>query len=205
MKSVKQYFIPALLAYGKEEAKKKIAFIRKQYPHAYIHIDVMDGKFVPYTCWCAPADYAALHIKNPMEIHLMVRNPEKHIGAWKKAGAQRIVFHVEAAKKPKTAITEIRKLGMEAYIAINPRTSVEKIRLLANSSDGILVMGVHPGLAGQKFIRHVISKIKKIKKLYKNKPIIADGGVTFENAELLLKSGATGLVSTSAVYGNKIK
>ncbi len=186
------------------EAKKKIAFVRKHYPHNWVHIDVMDGKFVPNTCWCAPTDYASLKIKNPQEIHLMVKNPEKHIRAWKMAGAKRIVFHAEATNKPNAVITAIHRLGMEAYIAINPPTLPEKLRLLASKVDGILVMGVHPGLAGQSFIPHVITKIKKLRTKYRTTPITVDGGVTFKNAKILLKNGATGLVSTSAVYGKQI-
>ncbi|MBI4272868.1 ribulose-phosphate 3-epimerase [Candidatus Uhrbacteria bacterium] len=204
MKSIKQYLLPSLLVYSRTEARKKIAFVRTHYPHNWVHIDVMDGKFVPNTCWCTPADYASLKIKNPQEIHLMVKNPEKQINAWKKAGAKRIVFHAEATNKSAALITAIRKLGMEAYIAINPPTSPEKLRLLASKVDGILVMGVHPGRAGQKFIPHVIQKIKSFRKKYSSLPITVDGGVTFENAAILLKSGATGLVSTSAVYGKKI-
>ena len=204
VKSIKQYLIPSLLVYSRAQAKKKVVFIKKHYPSAWVHIDVMDGKFVPNTCWCAPDDYASLKIKNPQEIHLMVQNPEEHISAWKKAGAKRIVFHAEATNRSQTVITAIRKLGMEAYIAINPPTSLEKIRLLASKVDGILVMGVHPGLAGQPFIRHVIPKIKKLRTKYRTTPITVDGGITFENAKILLKSGATGLVSTSAVYGKQI-
>lgn len=205
MKPIKTYLIPALLASTEAEAKKKIDFVHKRYPRSWIHIDVMDGAFVPNRCWCNPREYHSLQIANPQEIHLMVKNPEKHIEAWKKVGAQRIVFHYEATKKPIALIAAIHKLTMEAYIAINPLTPIEKLRLLGLRVDGILIMGVHPGFAGQKFIPYVIQKIKKSRRLFKTIPITVDGGVTLQNAKFLLKSGATRLVSTSAVYGKRIK
>lgn len=205
MRAIKKYLIPSLLVYSREEGKQKVAFVKRYYPHAWVHIDVMDGKFVPNTCWCTPQSYASLKIKNPQEIHLMVQHPETYIAKWKKAGARRIVFHYEATKKPLSVIQAIKKHELEAYIAINPGTPLKKIQLLLEEVDGILVMGVQPGWAGQSFKKIAIQKVRSIRKIAPSKPITVDGGVTFKNAEILLKSGATGLVSTTAVYGDRFK
>jgi len=205
MKSLKQYLKPALLVYSRKEGVRKVAFIAKHYPHSWVHIDVMDNKFVPNTCWCAAGGFAGLHIKNPQEIHLMVRNPETYVKRWKRAKAKRIIFHIESTKDPETVARAIRKLGMEAYIALNPNTPAQKLRLLINMVDGILLMGVYPGLAGQSFIPAVLPKIKKTRLYAATKPITVDGGVTFQNAAALIDAGATELVSTSAVFDGRFK
>lgn len=205
MKSLKRYFKPALLVYSREEGEKKVAFIAKRYPRAWVHIDVMDHEFVPNTCWCSASGFAGLEIKNPQEIHLMVLHPEKYLKKWKRAGAQRIVFHFESTHAPIQVARAIRKLGMEAVIALNPDTPVIKVRLLLNEIDGILFMGVYPGLAGQKFIPATILKIKKARAYAATKPITVDGGVTFQNAADLIDAGATELVSTSAIFGERFK
>lgn len=205
MKSLKRYLKPALLVYSREEGKKKASFIAKHYPRAWVHIDVMDSKFVPNTCWCAANGFAGLDIKNPQEIHLMVVHPETYLAKWKRAGARRIVFHLESTDAPLQIAHAIRKLGMEAYVALNPDTPASKVRLLLRAVDGILVMGVYPGLAGQKFIPSILKKIKKVREYAVTKPITVDGGVTFQNAADLIDAGATELVSTSAVFGERFK
>lgn len=205
MKSLRRYLKPALLVYSKKETEKKVAFIAKYYPRAWVHIDVMDNKFVPNTCWCSANGFAQLQIHNPQEIHLMVLRPETYLKKWKRAGAQRIVFHLESTETPLDVVRSIQTLGMEAYIAINPDTSANKVRLLITKVDGILVMGVFPGLAGQQFIPSTLPKIKKIRAYAATKPITVDGGVTFQNAADLINAGATELVSTSAVFGDRFK
>ncbi|MBI4250313.1 ribulose-phosphate 3-epimerase [Candidatus Uhrbacteria bacterium] len=205
MKPIKNYLKPALLLYSRKEGEKKVAFIAKHYPHSWVHIDVMDNKFVPNTCWCSAGGFAGLRIKNPQEIHLMVLHPEIYVKRWKRAKAKRIIFHIESTKKPEAVARAIRNLDMEAYIALNPDTPVEKLRLLINNVDGILLMGVYPGLAGQKFIPAIVPKIKKTRLYAATKPITVDGGVTFQNAADLIDAGATELVSTSAVFSGRFK
>ncbi len=198
---LKKYFAPSLLVYSKKEAQAKLEFINEHFPKSNLHIDVADGRFVHSTCWCAPANFKKLHIKQPFEVHLMTLYPEKRIAAWKRAGASRMVFHYEATDNPLRVIETIEKHTMEAGIALNLETSPKHIALLLDRLDGILFMAIVPGLTGQQFHPSVIRKIKSFHKKYPKKFIIVDGGISAENAPLLIRAGARQLVSTSAVYG----
>lgn len=200
--TLKTYFTPALLVYSKMEAEKKLSFINEHYPNAHLHVDVMDKKFVPATCWCKPVDIKKLHIKQPFEAHLMTFHPEKRVAAWKRARATRIVFHIEATDRPLAVIETIRKHRLEAAIALNPKTALKTIALLTDKVDGILFMGVTPGLTGQPFQQSVLKKIHTFHQQHPKKYIIVDGGVTSGNTRSLIDAGARQLVSTSAVYGS---
>ncbi len=201
--NLKEYFAPALLVYSKKEAEQKLAFIKEFYPSAHLHVDVMDNKFVPALCWCKPRDFKNLHVKNSFEAHLMTFHPEKRVAAWKRAGATRIVFHIESTQSPLMVIDTIKKHRLEAAVALNPKTSVKTLALLIDKVDGILFMGVAPGRAGQPFQQKVVKKIATFHNRYPKKLIIVDGGVSVENAPQLIDAGARQLVSTSAVYGKK--
>lgn len=200
-KNIKKSLSPALLTYSKQEAGDKLAFIAKYYPNSHVHIDVMDGKFVPARCWCQAKSFQTLDLPQSFEVHLMVKEPRKYLAAWKKAGATRAIFHIEATEDPRGVIVAIRKYGMEACVALNPATALSKIALILPLVDAILVMGVVPGYAGQRFIPSTITKIRRAAALRPKKLIIIDGGVTLHNAPSLLKAGASQLVSTTAVYG----
>lgn len=200
--TLKECFAPALLVYSKAEAEKKLSFISEHYPNAHLHVDVMDKKFVPATCWCKPVDIKKLHIKQSFEAHLMTFHPEKRVAAWKRACATRIVFHIEATDHPLAVIETIRKHRLEVAIALNPKTALKTIALLTDKVDGILFMGVMPGLAGQPFQHSVLKKIRTFHHQHPRTCIIVDGGVTSTNARVLIKEGARQLVSTSAVYGS---
>ncbi|MDO8490319.1 MAG: ribulose-phosphate 3-epimerase [bacterium] len=199
--SIKRRLLPAILAYSQAEAQKKLDFIKENYPSAYLHVDAMDGKLVAATCWGKPAQLQKLAITQPFEMHLITQHPERHIAGWKKAGATRILFHIESTDNPEAVISAIKAHHMEVGVALNPDTPLDVIRLILPRIDAILVMGVVPGYAGQEFIPSVLQKIKHLRKLAPKQLIIVDGGVTLENAPRLIKAGADQLVSTSAVYG----
>lgn len=200
-KHLKKFFTPALLVYSKKEAEEKLSFIKENYPDAHLHVDVTDTKFVISSFWCKAHDIKNLNIKNSFEAHLMTFHPEKRISAWKRAGARRIIFHYEATNRPLRVIDTIKKHGLEACVALNLETSPNMIELLVAHLDAILCMGIAPGRAGQPFHSEVIRKINILHKKYPKKLIIVDGGVSAENAPLLIEAGARQLVSTSAVYG----
>lgn len=204
-KSIQRYVSPAILAYNKREAREKLEFIAKNYPSAHAHFDVMDGAFVQATCWCKPYHYKDLPLPKSFEVHLMVLHPERHIKAWKKRGATRAIFHWEATENPLSVIKEIRKAHIEVGIAVNPETPLSKLRLILPLVDAILIMGVHPGFAGQTFISSVKKKIKTASILAPKALLIVDGGVTAKLAPTLIRAGARQLVSTSAVYGENFQ
>ncbi|MDO8571735.1 MAG: ribulose-phosphate 3-epimerase [bacterium] len=197
----KKYIAPAFLVQSKEEFLSKFEYAKKKYDPKLLHIDVMDGKFVSNTCWCNPNDIKKLTLSTPFEAHLMVLNPEKNILLWKKAGARRIIFHIEATQKPEHVIRAIHRAKMESSLAINPDTPIERIRLLLPLLDGILIMGVNPGFGGQLFQKKVLKKITEIRRVAPKLFIIVDGGVTFRNAPTILKHGARQLVMGSAIFG----
>ena len=200
-KQLKKHLTPALLVYSKKEAQEKITFIKEYFPESHLHIDVMDKKFVPAGCWCSPRDIGRLALTNSFEAHLMTYHPERRIAAWKRAGATRIVFHYEDTPHPEAVIRAVRAAHLEVCIAINPDTPVSALRLLGREADAILIMGVHPGYAGQKFIKKTLKKIESAKEFFGTRRlIIVDGGVTKENAPLLIQAGARQLISTSAVF-----
>lgn len=202
--NIKKKLSPALLAYSKHEARAKLAFIAKYYHDSLVHIDVMDGKFVSARCWCQAKSFQTLALPQSFEVHLMVKEPQKHLAAWKKAGATRAIFHIEATTDPRGVIAAIRKHRLEVGVALNPATPLSKIALILPLVDAILVMGVVPGYAGQRFIPSTITKIRRAAALRPKKLIIIDGGVTLLNAPSLLKAGADQLVSTTAVYGKNL-
>lgn len=199
---LKKYFSPSLLVYSKKEVDAKLALIQEQYPKNHLHVDVADGKFVPSTCWCAPADFKNLQITQSFEAHLMTLSPERRVSAWKRAGASRVVFHYEATQHPLRVIETIEKHDMEAGIALNLETSPKQIELLLDRLDAILFMAIVPGFTGQKYHPEVVRKIASFHKKHPKKLIIVDGGVNEKNAQTLLTAGARQLVSTSAVYGS---
>lgn len=199
--AIKKYISPAVLAYSQKEARAKLSFIKEHLPSSHAHLDVMDGKFVTATCWCSPAKLSRLSLPASFEVHLMVLHPERHVARWKKAGAGRIIFHYEATDRPIRVIEAIKRAKLEAFVALNPSTPVSKAKLLMPLLDGILIMGVVPGFAGQPYISSTTSKIRLAKKIARKRLVIVDGGVTLKRARSLIKAGASQLVSTSAVFG----
>ncbi|MDZ4285914.1 MAG: ribulose-phosphate 3-epimerase [Candidatus Sungbacteria bacterium] len=168
-----------------------------------IQVDVMDGHFVPNLSFGVPV-IKNLKTKLPLDIHLMVANPRDRIREFLDIGATYITFHAEAVpdtKARKELIRSIREGGAKAGIAINPDTPVSAIEDVIGDIDLVLVMSVHPGFAGQKFIPSVLEKVKVIRERFPSLMIQMDGGIDAVTAAGCIKAGATNLVAASAIFG----
>lgn len=175
----------------------------------YVHLDVMDGAFVPNITFGAPMCKALRkHSDLIFDAHLMVANPSQWIQAFCDAGADIVTIHVEADRHAHRTLNYIRSLGMKAGIALNPATPPAAVEYLLDSCDMVLVMSVNPGFGGQRFIRGAADKILKIRhmlderKLY-NVDIEVDGGVNPETAIVCRENGANVLVAGNAVFSSK--
>ena len=171
----------------------------------WIHVDVMDGHFVPNITFGPPLCSAIRsHIKTIMDVHLMISNVDDFINDFAKAGADIITAHIEAGNHPHKTIQAIRASGCMAGVALNPSTPVESIEYLLDEIDLICVMTVNPGFGGQKFIHSQLKKIKTIRDMIANRPIHleVDGGITTETASLAANAGANILVAGSSVFKN---
>ena len=172
----------------------------------YLHIDVMDGHFVP-NITIGPLVVSSLRNKSNMvfDVHLMIENPEAYIDEFAKAGSDIICIHAESTKHVHRAIQKIKEHGIKAGIALNPATDVSTIKYVLEDVDMVLVMSVNPGFGGQSFIPSAIDKIKEIKSIINEKnlniEIEVDGGVKLNNAKEVLNAGADILVAGSAVFG----
>ncbi|KAA9026451.1 ribulose-phosphate 3-epimerase [Niallia endozanthoxylica] len=171
----------------------------------YIHVDVMDGHFVP-NITIGPLIVESIRpiTKLPLDVHLMIENPDQYIEAFAKAGADYITVHVEACRHMHRTIQLIKSFGVKAGVVLNPATPVQMIDHIIDDLDMVLLMSVNPGFGGQKFIPSVLTKIKQVKELVVQKglnvEIEVDGGVNKETAPLCIQAGATVLVAGSAVY-----
>lgn len=171
----------------------------------YIHVDVMDGHFVPnITIGPLIVDAIRPVTKLPLDVHLMIENPDEYIEAFAKAGADYITVHVEACRHLHRTIHHIKSFGVKAGVVLNPATPVETIQHVLADIDMVLLMSVNPGFGGQKFIPDVLSKITAVKKMAQDKglniEIEVDGGVNSETAKLCIEAGASVLVAGSAIY-----
>ena len=173
-----------------------------------LHLDVMDGHFVP-NITIGPPVVKALRktTKLPFDCHLMIQDPQRYIGAFLDAGANMISIHVEIEPHLQRALQMIREGGAKAGIAINPATAAETLSTALDFCDYVLVMTVNPGFGGQKFIEPVVPKIRHIARMIQERrlPVVieVDGGVDPKTAPLVADAGATLLVAGSAVFGQK--
>ncbi|EKN64107.1 ribulose-phosphate 3-epimerase [Neobacillus bataviensis LMG 21833] len=171
----------------------------------YIHIDVMDGHFVP-NITIGPLIVEAIRpiTKLPLDVHLMIENPDQYFEAFAKAGADYITVHVEACRHLHRTIQNIKSFGIKAGVVLNPATPVETIQHVIGDIDMVLLMSVNPGFGGQKFIPEVLPKIRKVKDMADQKgfaiEIEIDGGVNPETAKQCIDAGANVLVAGSAIY-----
>ena len=171
----------------------------------YLHIDIMDGHFVPNISFGFPVMKAiAKHATKPLDVHLMIVNPDNYIKDCKDAGATWVTVHYEACTHLHRTIQAIKAEGMKAGVALNPHTPVTVLEDVINDLDLVLIMSVNPGFGGQKFIEHAIEKVAKLKRMIKDKGantlIEVDGGVNNLTGKKLLLAGADALVAGSYVF-----
>jgi ribulose-phosphate 3-epimerase len=168
-----------------------------------IHVDVMDGQFVP-NITMGPAIVASLRSVSevPLDVHLMIDQPERYVEDFANAGADIITFHVEATKHPHRLIHQIKDLGCKAGIALNPSTSQDEIEYLVDDLDLVLVMTVNPGFSGQSFIPEMVEKIRNVRAMMGDRDVEVDGGIDNQNANLVTEAGANILVSGSYLFGH---
>ncbi|WP_019242355.1 MULTISPECIES: ribulose-phosphate 3-epimerase [Bacillus] len=171
----------------------------------YIHVDVMDGHFVPnITIGPLIVDAIRPVTKLPLDVHLMIENPDTYIEAFANAGADYITVHVEACKHLHRTISLIKSFGVKAGVVLNPATPVNTIQHVIKDVDMVLLMSVNPGFGGQSFIPEVLPKIRSVKEMAEQYnptlEIEIDGGVNEETAKLCIEAGANVLVAGSAIY-----
>lgn len=165
----------------------------------YIHIDVMDGHFVPNLTFGAPV-VKDIKSKKPLDVHLMIEHPIEYIDDFAKAGADILTFHYEAVSDPVPIINMIKERGMKVGISIKPGTDIEVVESLLPSIDWFLVMSVEPGFGGQSFMPVALDKIKWLREKAPNSDIAVDGGVNADTAKLCREAGANVLIAGSYIF-----
>ena len=173
----------------------------------WCHLDVMDGRFVPNISFGVPVIEHIRKATNLVcDVHLMIEEPGNYAEAFKKAGADNLIVHLEACPNLHRNIQQIKELGMNAAVAINPHTPVEFLKDILQDLHHVLIMSVNPGFGGQKFIPYTLEKIKQLKQMIVERKldvlIEIDGGVTLDNAADIIKAGADVLVAGSTVFGS---
>ncbi len=168
-----------------------------------IHVDVMDGRFVP-NITMGPLVVKAIRPVTglPLDVHLMIAEPEKFIGPFVDAGADIVTFHIETCKDPEGLIAMIRKTGKRLGVSVRPKTPLSALDDILDKVDMVLVMTVEPGFGGQSFMKDVLPKIKKLRS-YFTKDIEVDGGITIENAQDAAAAGANILVVGTSIFASK--
>ena len=172
-----------------------------------IHVDVMDGHFVPNLTMGPPIIRALRqYTKLPFDVHLMISPVHKYIEDYANAGADIITIHPEATGNLKESIQHIKNLNKKVGVSLNPETKIDLITDLLNEIDLVLIMSVNPGFGGQKFMPEVLDKIKELKKIKEQKnlrfDIEIDGGINFDNSKLAIEAGANILVSGTTIFKN---
>ena len=195
---------PSLLASNFLRLEDEVKMINESKAE-WLHLDVMDGRFVPNISFGFPI-IAAIRTatKKTCDVHLMILEPERYAEDFKKAGADRLTVHLEACTHLHRNIQQIKSLGMQAGVALNPHSPVELLSDILHDLDSVLIMSVNPGFGGQEFIPHTFQKIRNLRRMIHDRGlqtlIEIDGGVTVENAGSLVKSGADVLVAGSTVF-----
>jgi ribulose-phosphate 3-epimerase len=171
-----------------------------------LHVDVMDGHFVPNITIGPPVVRAIHNVAGvPLDVHLMIQDPDRYIEAFVEAGADRISVHVEVLPHLNRTVTFIKSFGVKAGVALNPATPVSALEEIAGDLDHVLVMSVNPGFGGQTFIPRSESKIRAVRRLLDDAgsraPIEVDGGIDHSNAARIIAAGAGILVAGQAIFG----
>jgi ribulose-phosphate 3-epimerase len=169
-----------------------------------LHVDVMDGHFVPNLSIGPPViESVRKRTRLPLDVHLMIEEPERWVETYMKAGADYVTVHAEACAHLERALAMIREAGARAGVALNPSTPPEVLQYVLDDLDLVLVMSVNPGFGGQSFIPTAYEKIRRLRAMLAGRPtlISVDGGVKTDNAGLLAEAGADVLVAGSAIFG----
>jgi len=171
----------------------------------FIHIDVMDGHFVPNITFGVPILKAVRRITNiPIDVHLMITNPEDFVDIFIEEGADVVEVHFETSYHLHRLVHRIKDRGAKAFVALNPHTPPDMLSEIITDIDGVLIMSVNPGFSGQRFIARSIEKIRRVHNMSRdmgvNLEIMVDGGVNEQNAEILIKNGATILVMGYGIF-----
>lgn len=197
---------PSVLSADFNNLARDIEMINKSEAE-YIHCDVMDGVFVPNISFGFPIiEHIKAVAEKPLDVHLMIVNPEKYIEDFAKAGAYFLTVHYETCTHLHRTVSQIRENGMKAGVCINPHTPVHVLEDIISEIDLVMIMSVNPGFGGQKFIQNTYKKVRQVKKLIEESGagclIEVDGGVNYETGKKLAEAGADVLVAGSFVFGS---
>lgn len=203
--TMKHLVAPSLLSADFGNLDRDIEMINKSQAD-WFHLDIMDGVFVPNISFGFPVVKQVKKLAHkPLDVHLMIVDPDRYLERFKAEGADILTVHYEACTHLHRTVSQIRALGMKAGVSLNPHTSVELLNDILEDVDLVLIMSVNPGFGGQKFIKNSLKKIARLKEMIAakgcNTLIEVDGGVDTSNAQLLYDAGVDVLVAGNAVFG----
>jgi ribulose-phosphate 3-epimerase len=201
---MKKMVAPSLLAADFSNLSKDIDIVNRSEAD-WLHLDIMDGVFVPNISFGMPVVEAVKKLaKKPLDVHLMIVQPEKYITAFRDAGADLLNVHYEASPHLHRTVQEIHNAGMKAGVTLNPHTPVSLLEDIIEMVDLVLIMSVNPGFGGQKFIKNTYTKVEQLRNLIEKKNskalIEVDGGISTDNSAQLYNAGADVLVSGSFIF-----
>ncbi|MEM9673098.1 MAG: ribulose-phosphate 3-epimerase [Bacteroidota bacterium] len=199
-----KYIAPSVLAADFGNLQQAVEMLNRSEAD-WIHVDVMDGVFVPNISFGMPVVKAIQrHAQKPLDVHLMITDPDRYLEDFQSLGADRITVHYEACPHLHRSVQRIRELGCKAGVAINPHTSVQLLENILYEIDLVLIMSVNPGFGGQKFIDHTYQKLQDLQQLIQrtNTSVLieVDGGVSSQNAAKLSQAGVNAFVAGSFVF-----